>query len=329
MGAALLAPLFAACAAPGTARPQAKSVATPMPIDLRKISLPDSRIAEVGLAGDPGGYPAVAHHGTPGDATTFADWHAACQARGLRLICMSRPGYACSTRKPGRAVAQAADDVAAVLDALGYGGFVTLGWSGGGPHALACAALLTGRCEAAATLAGVGPDGRTDLDFLAGMGQENVDEFGAAREGEAKLRQWMGKNGEELRHVTGTGLADAFGTLVPAVDRDVLNGGYAEALAAVVRRSLAPGFDGWIDDDLAFTHDWGFDLRDVRVPVTVWQGELDKMVPFDHGRWLVNHIPGSQAKLVPGHGHLSLVVRHRDEVLDELLIRARRQAGRG
>jgi pimeloyl-ACP methyl ester carboxylesterase len=262
------------------------------------------------------------HHGTPADATTFADWHAACETRGLRLICASRPGYAGSTRSAGRAVAQVADDVAAILDALGHDRFVTAGWSGGGPHALACAARLPDRCMAVATLAGVGPDRVPDLDFLAGMGEENVVEFGAAREGEAALRRWLQENGEPFRHVTAATLVEAFGSLAPPVDQAVLTGGYAEALATMIRRALAPGFDGWIDDDLAFTRDWGYAFDSIRAPVAVWQGELDKMVPFSHGRWLVRHVPGAQAHLVPGHGHLSLVVRHRDEVLDELLAQA-------
>ena len=321
--AGLLSPALvgAGCAArplsPGT---QPASTA----IVLRRIALPDGRTAEVALGGDPAGHVAVMHHGTPGDATTFADWHAPCLARGLRLVCTSRPGYAGSTRLAGRSVAQMAGDTAAVLDALGHGAFVTAGWSGGGPHALACAAGLPGRCIAAATLAGVGPSEAGDLDFLAGMGEDNVAEFGAAREGEAALRRWLKENGESLREVTGAALADAFGDLVAPVDKAVLTGGYADALAAVFRRALAPGFDGWVDDDLAFARAWGFSLDDIRVPVTVWQGELDRMVPFAHGRWLVRHVPGAQARLVPGHGHLSLVARHRDEVLDELLAHARR-----
>ena len=124
------------------------------------------------------------------------------------------------------------------------------------------------------------------------MGQENVDEFGAARKGEAVLRQWMRENGEDLRHVTGASVADAFGSLAPPVDRAVLNGGYADALAAVFRRSLAPGFDGWIDDDLAFTRDWGFDLRDIHAPVAVWQGEPTRWFPSRTGAgwWLMSPV---------------------------------------
>jgi len=292
-------------------------------MSLRNIVLPDGRIAEVAVGGDPAGQALVMHHGTPGDATTFADWHAPCLARGLRLICVSRPGYAGSARLPRRAVAQVPSDVAAILDVLGHQRFVTCGWSGGGPHALACAAGLPGRCLAAATLAGVGQYVANDLDFLAGMGQENIDEFGAALKGEAALRRWLMENGESLRRVTGPQLADAFGDLVAPVDKAALVGGYADQLAAVFRRALAPGFDGWIDDDLAFVSAWGFSLDDVRVPVAVWQGELDRMVPFAHGKWLLRHVPGAQARMVSGHGHLSLVARHREEVLDELVARAR------
>jgi pimeloyl-ACP methyl ester carboxylesterase len=285
---------------------------------IESIALADGRYTEVLLGGDPAGYPLVMHHGTPSDATTFADWHEPCMARGIRLICASRPGYAASTRMAGRSVAHVAADVSAILDGLGQTRFMTAGWSGGGPHALACAALLSDRCAAAATLAGVGPFGAEDLDFLAGMGDENVAEFGATLKGEDALRLWMRENAEPFRTVTGEMLAEAFGGLVPEVDRDVLVGGYADLMAAMFRRSLERGFDGWIDDDLAFTQPWGFSLSAMRVPVTVWQGELDLMVPFAHGHWLLRSIPGAVGHMVPGHGHISLVTRYRDEILDAL-----------
>ncbi|HEU5098338.1 MAG TPA: alpha/beta hydrolase [Roseiflexaceae bacterium] len=289
-----------------------------MSVITQSLPLADGRVLEVFLGGDPAGYPLVMHHGTPADATTFADWHEACQARGMRLICASRPGYAASTRLAGRSVAQVAGDVSAILDWLGQNRFITAGWSGGGPHALACAALLSDRCAAAATLAGVGPFGADDLDFLAGMGPENVAEFGAAIEGEQALRQWMQENGEPYRSVTGEALAEAFGGLVPEVDKDVLVGGYANHFATVIRRSLEHGFNGWIDDDLAFTQPWEFSVGDIRIPVAVWQGELDLAVPFAHGRWLLNTISGAQGRMVAGHGHFSLVTRYRDEVLADL-----------
>jgi pimeloyl-ACP methyl ester carboxylesterase len=282
------------------------------------FTLPDGRTLDVLLGGHAAGLALVMHHGTPSDSTTFSDWDAACSARGLRLIGVSRPGYATSSRLPGRTVAQAVQDTAALLDRLGHDHFLTAGWSGGGPHALACAALLPERCRAAATLAGVGPWGQPDLDFLAGMGPENVAEFHAALEGEAAVRGWLQVNGEAFRQVTGVELAAAFGGLLPAIDQEVLGDGYAEHMAAEMRRALAPGFDGWVDDDLAFTRAWGFELAAIRCPVMVWQGDLDLMVPFAHGRWLAGAVPGARAVLVPGHGHVSLVTRFRDQILDEL-----------
>ena len=289
-----------------------------MSVMTQLLTLADERVVDVFLGGDPLGFPLVMHHGTPADATTFADWHEPCKARGMRLICASRPGYAASTRMAGRSVAHVAGDVSTILDWLGHTRFITAGWSGGGPHALACAALLPDRCTAAATLAGVGPFGADDLDFLAGMGPENVAEFGAALKGEEALRLWMQENAEPFRTVTGEELAHAFGGLVPEVDKDVLIGGYANLFATVIRRSLERGFDGWIDDDLAFTQPWGFSVGDIRVPVTVWQGELDLAVPFAHGRWLLSTIPGALGRMVAGHGHFSLVTRYRDEVLEDL-----------
>jgi pimeloyl-ACP methyl ester carboxylesterase len=289
-----------------------------MSVIIQSLTFPDGRVVEVFLGGDPAGYPLVMHHGTPADATTFADWHESCQARGMRLICASRPGYAASTRLVGRSVADVAADTSAILDWLGQSRFITAGWSGGGPHALACAALLPDRCAAAATLAGVGPFGADDLDFLAGMGDENVAEFGAALKGEEALRLWMHENAEPFRTVTGEALAQAFGGLVPEVDKDVLVGGYADLFAAVICRSLEHGFDGWIDDDLACTQPWGFSVGDIRTPVTVWQGELDLAVPFAHGRWLLSHIPGALGQMVAKHGHFSLVTRYRDAVLADL-----------
>ena len=162
-----------------------------------------------------------------------------------------------------------------------------------------------------------------DLDFLAGMGPENVSEFGAALSGEAALRAWKHEHGEPFRHITGPELAAALGGLVPAIDTAALTGGYADRMAAEMRRALAHGFDGWVDDDLAFTQPWGFELASIARPVTVWQGELDLMVPFEHGRWLARRVPGARSVMVPGHGHISLVTHHREAILDGLTVAGR------
>jgi len=285
----------------------------------QSMTLRDGREVDVFIGGAPNGFALVMHHGSPSDGTAFADWDASCDERGLRLICASRPGYATSARLPGRDIAQAAPDTAELLEQLGHREFLVAGASGGGPHALACGAVLADRCKAVATLAGVGPFGASDLDFLSGMAPENVDEFGAALKGETALRSWMTEFAEPFRQVTADDIVEAFGELVAPIDARVLREGYAEHMAREVRRALEPGFDGWIDDDIAFTKSWGFDLSGMSVPVTVWQGDLDRMVPAAHGGWLVDHIPGAEARMVKGHGHISLVTDHRDEILDDLL----------
>lgn len=292
-----------------------------MTTQLRDITTPDGRVLDVVRSGTDAGATAtlVLHHGTPSDATTFADWDEAATARNVQLIAISRPGYAHSTRQPARNVADVAADVAVVLDELGVDSFVVAGHSGGGPHALACAALLPDRCRRAASLAGVAPYGAAGLDWTAGMGPENVEEFGVALAGEEKLGEWMTVNGEPLLRVTGEDLVAALGGLVPQVDKDVLTGGYAQRMADSTRRALANGYEGWVDDDLAFTKDWGFDVAAITVPVTVWQGDLDLMVPRTHGEWLAAQLPNAEYRAPKGQGHLSLVTVFRDEILDDLL----------
>jgi pimeloyl-ACP methyl ester carboxylesterase len=290
-------------------------------VALRFVSIRarDGRALDVMLGGAGAGPALVAHHGTPSDASLWDDWDAGCAARKLRLIAVSRPGYATSTRRPGRAVSDIPGDIADVLDELAVPWFIAAGWSGGGPHALACGALLADRCRAVATLAGVGPYGQSDLDFLAGMGPENHAEFGAALKSEEALRAWLTANAAMLQHVTGDELAEAFGGLIPQIDKDALTGGFANAMAATMRRALADGFDGWVDDDYAFLKPWGFDLDAIDVPVTAWQGDLDLMVPAAHGAWLAKHIPTAVKRDASGHGHISLMVDYRDAILDDLL----------
>ncbi len=265
------------------------------------------RAVEVVVTGPTDGVPLVFHHGTPAAATELAQLQDPALACGLRTIFLSRPGYAGSTPRPGRSVADVVDDVVAVLDALGDDHFLTLGWSGGGPHALACAALLPDRCAAAATLAGVAPREAAGLDWSSGMADENLAEFGAAETSAEALTAFLERMAAELGAVTGPELADALGGLVPEVDRTALRGDLADALAESFRRAVSAGIAGWRDDDLAFVRPWGFDLEAIRVPVAVWQGSGDRMVPFAHGQWLAAHVPGAAARFEPGEGHLSLL----------------------
>jgi pimeloyl-ACP methyl ester carboxylesterase len=242
----------------------------------------------------------------------------AARKSGLRLVNYSRPGYGDSTQQPGRSVADAAADVAALMDVLGVDDFLTLGWSGGGPHALACAALLPDRCLAAVSLAGVAPYGADGLDWMAGMGTENVDEFGAALQGTSILTPMIEKWAAQLAGVQPAEVSAALGGLVSEVDKRALTGEFAESVAASFRRAVSLGVAGWRDDDLAFVRPWGFELEAIRRPVAIWQGAQDRMVPFSHGVWLAEHVPGARAHLDAEEGHLSFAVASMDRIVADL-----------
>jgi pimeloyl-ACP methyl ester carboxylesterase len=300
-----------------------------METERRRIVMPDGRSIEVLIAGPPDGLPLVLHEGTPVGLVLYPPTVQAAGERGLRTILTARPGYEASTPRPGRRVVDVAADIAAVLDELGADTFVTLGWSGGGPHTLACAAALPGRCLAAASIAGVAPYPARGLDWLAGMGPENVEEFGAAIAGEAKLTEFLTSAAVTFSALTGASVAESLGGLVIEADQAALTGEYADHIANALRAAMNSGIAGWRDDDLAFTKDWGFSLGwdappdalpdAPAAPVAIWQGDQDQMVPYAHGQWLAANIPGARVHLMPGEGHLSLTVSSFGLILDDLL----------
>src|SRR4029079_13152798 len=154
----------------------------------RSIHIPDGRTLTLREGGDPGGVPLFVHHGTPGSSLLYEPHLEDAAARGIRLLSYDRPGYGLSTRQPGRDIASCAADVAALCDALEIERLLTWGVSGGGPHALALAALLPDRVAAAAALASVAPFDADGLDFTAGMGEQNVASMSTALAGEATHR---------------------------------------------------------------------------------------------------------------------------------------------
>jgi pimeloyl-ACP methyl ester carboxylesterase len=308
-----------------------------METERRRIAMPDGRSIEVLIAGPPDGLPLVLHEGTPVGLVLYPPTVQAAGERGLRTILTARPGYEASTPRPGRRVVDVAADIAAVLDELGADTFVTLGWSGGGPHTLACAAALPGRCLAAASIAGVAPYTARGLDWLAGMGPENVEEFGAATAGEAELTEFLDSAAVTFTALTGASVAESLGGLVIEADKAALTGEYADHIANALRAAMNSGIAGWRDDDLAFIKDWGFSLGwdappdasadapagyprgTPAAPVAIWQGDQDQMVPYAHGQWLAANIPGARVHLMPGEGHLSLTVSSFGLILDDLL----------
>jgi pimeloyl-ACP methyl ester carboxylesterase len=291
-----------------------------MVVPTMELHLPDGRLLDVFLDGPEAGTPLVYHMGTPSaGGPTFPPLVDALAGRDLRYVSFSRPGYGGSTRWPGRSVADVVEDTAAVLDAIGADRCHVIGWSGGGPHALACAALMADRVISMATIGGVAPYPAEGLDWTAGMGAENIEEFGAALAGPEELIKFKERAAPVFRAVTPEQVADSYGDLIDEVDRESLTGPFSVWMADVMHEALRIGYWGWFDDDMAFTRPWGFSLDEIRVPVFLWQGGHDRMVPFAHGEWLAAHIPGARPRLFPEHGHLTLAVDSIPRIVDEMV----------
>jgi pimeloyl-ACP methyl ester carboxylesterase len=289
-----------------------------MTTDADHIELPDGRFLDVRISGPVGGLPLVFHHGTPGASTPSRVVERAMHARGLRVVTTSRPGYGDSSPHPGRRVVDVAGDIEAVLDSIGVSRCLVAGWSGGGPHALACGARLPATA-AVLVIAGVAPYEADGLDWMGGMGEDNVVEFSAALRGEDELRSLLLAERESLKDVTAGAIVSSMDTLLPEVDRAVLAGEFGEDMVTSFHEAMRAGVEGWLEDDLAFSQPWGFDVAEISVPVMIWQGSADLMVPFGHGQWLAAHVPGACAHLEQGEGHLSIGIGALDGMLDELI----------
>jgi len=289
-----------------------------MTYEERTIECPDGRLLETGTIGDRS-HPAVFfHHGTPGSASLVRMIEELATRGDLFLVTMSRAGYGSSTRQEGRDVAAAVPDTRTVLDALGIDRYAAVGWSGGGPHALACAALDAPRCIAAWSLAGVAPF-TSDFDWTEGMGPENIEEMELAVKGGAEYEAHMEMIGTALGQATADNVIELFGGLLSEPDKKVLEPLDArELFADSLREGLVNGWRGFFDDDRAMMSNWGFEPGAITIPVSVWFGDLDLMVPPTHAAWLLRTISTSRAHHYPGEGHLSIIANHFDELVADI-----------
>jgi len=279
-----------------------------------RIPTPDGRILAVAEWGDPNGIGLFALHGTPGGRISYWMDPGIYARHGVRRLTIDRPGYGDSTRHRGRTVADGAADVATVADALGVRQFAVTGGSGGGPHALGVAALLRDRvlrCLADVSIAPYGADG---VDFLAGMNAGNVAEFNAALEGEHVLRGLLERERATTLQRLADGNSNFLGDDYEMGEADQAQmAKHLDRIAHHMIDCLRPGVDGWIDDDIAFTKPWGFDVESISVPVYLTYGRADNLVPAAHGDWLAAHIPHAEVH-VTDVGHLG-----DDSVVEEQL----------
>ena len=270
-----------------------------------RIETPDGRILTAAEWGDPNGLPLISMHGTPGGRISYFSDPTIYARHGLRRITYDRPGYGDLTRLPGRSVADAVPDVIALCDSLGIESFAVTGGSGGGPHALATAALLPDRVLRCLAAVSVAPWDANGLDWLAGMTAGNVEEFEAAARGEETYRPICERERQTSLERLVAGRVDFLGDNyeMSESDKKQMVAHFASAYDQLTN-GLAHGVDGWVDDGIAFTRPWGFEVETIRVPIYLSYGRHDTLVPAAHGDWLAAHIPHATVVVNEDAGHM-------------------------
>jgi pimeloyl-ACP methyl ester carboxylesterase len=290
----------------------------------RELRAPDGRRVVFHVAGPKEGDLVFLHTGTPGTPHIYVGMIRECVARGLRIACIARPGYGGSDRVRGRLYADGPADTAIVADRLGADTFFAIGHSGGGGPALADAALLPDRVRAAAVSSTLAPQPAMGPSWREGLEIANGEELEAMEAGEEALRAHLEERAVNMRQLkTGEEITTDpdFGRFYAPVDRECFEGEFLDYVVRSYSLMVSHGVDGWIDDDFAFFGDWGFDPSEIAVPVTIWQGGQDRIVPVAHAEWLAANIPGARFSLEPDQGHTSMLCNCFGKMLDGLIER--------
>jgi pimeloyl-ACP methyl ester carboxylesterase len=283
-----------------------------------QVRLADGRILRTRDSGTADGQLVVVFHDGLGSRLVADPVAAVATHAGLRLVSYDRPGFGGSTAQPGRRVADAAADVTAIADRLGVDRFAVWGTSGGGPFALACAALLPDRVVAAALASPLAPPDAPGLGWSAGMAEQVAQLHRLAATGRDGLQPALTQLAETLTATSLAGFVELVSPTLSPPDQAILTSDTAAHLLANLREGLAPGPEGAIEDELAVVAPWGIDLAGVRVPVRLWSGAQDTDTPPAHARWLASVIPGASLRELPDEGHLSLIHGRHHEIVDWL-----------
>jgi pimeloyl-ACP methyl ester carboxylesterase len=278
------------------------------------VRLADGRNVAVKVSGSPTGHPVFLMHGTPGSRVAPLPRSLVLHGLGVRLITFDRPGYGDSDRLGSRQVVDVVPDVEAIADRLGIDEFAVLGRSGGGPHALACAAQLPDRVTRAAILVSLAPWTAEGLDWFAGMSDSNIQEFKDASTQPEALTAALVQTAAAIRNNPSSHVTTLSPELPEADQRVVADSRLRELLARNYAEALRGSADGWIDDSIAFISPWGFEPAEIKVPVLVWHGQDDVFSPVAHSRWLADQIPNASMLIQPGAAHFAAI-----EVMPDVL----------
>jgi pimeloyl-ACP methyl ester carboxylesterase len=278
------------------------------------VQVDDERTLAVDTWGHQEGTPVVLIHGTPGSRKGPLPRGIVLSRLGVRLISYDRPGYGHSSRHPGRTVADAATDLKAIADHFNLKRFSVVGRSGGGSHALACAALLKDRIERVAALVSLAPSDAEDLDWYDGMAGSNVKEYSRVDDDRDAIVKDLAKRAVEIRDDPEQLLKLLLPELARPDRRIVDDVAIRRLLAQTYSEGLRVNADGWIDDIVAFRKPWGFDLADIDAPTLLWHGAKDEFSPVGHTRWLAGRISHAETLVEEGASHFSAM-----EVLPRIL----------
>ena len=267
------------------------------------LTTKDGRTLAYFERGSADGVPVIVSHGTPGSRFARHPDPGIYDRHNVRAVVYDRPGYGRSDPQPGRSVADAAADIEAIADELGFDRFAVVGGSGGAPHALACGALLGDRVIRVGALVTPAPSDSPDFDFFDGLAELNVKEFGAALEGKEAIDAFIEPYVEGIR-TDPDSVIDQVASELPEVDREIMNRAeFREVIKDSFLEAVRQGVRGWADDDLAFAKPWGFQPEDVHAEVRLWQGELDVLAPRSHGEYVASRLPNAHFELLQGGGH--------------------------
>lgn len=280
----------------------------------RVVEAPDGRELPVVTSGDPAGKPVFLLHGTPGSSSGPWPRGIALYRLGLHLISYDRPGYPGSGRKKDRVVADAAYDVETIADFFGFDRFSVVGRSGGGPHALACAAILPKKVVCAAALGSLAPCDAEGFDWKAGMADSNIRAYRDAEVGVPILIATLDEQAE-LARGNSEGLLKLLWSELPGDDREVIGDiALRRKIAKNHADALHGTIDGWVDDVIALSRPWGFDPGDIQAPVKLWGASKDVFSPASHTKWLAKQIRSAELEISDRAAHFGAV-----EILPEIL----------